>query len=260
MSTGPLATLERYGFPCIVASSHVTCGPKMVVPSDYPPYAIVGGFIFPPDDAIDLDNRLVDFVESSSSSNKPIVYLGWGSMPAPDPVRLIELARGLCDAASCRGVLVAGWSNLLDPTNARCANAIEEASRGEVLFVTKSVRHSWLLPRCAALTHHCGIGTCAAALRAGIPQIACPVMVDQPHNARLLKRLGVVAGIVPFGKLSVERLLPPLKRILDEDGNGPLCDAARDLANMIGKESEGNLDRYADAVEGASRFPLPNGI
>jgi hypothetical protein len=263
MSTGPLATLEKYGFPCIVASSSVACGPKMVVPSDYPHYAIVGGFIFPPDDAIDLDERLVDFVESSPSSSSaktPIVYLGWGSMPAPDPVRLIELARGLCDAASCRGVLVAGWSDLFDPTNERCARAIEIASEGGVLLVIKSVRHSWLLPRCAALAHHCGIGTCAAALRAGVPQIACPVMVDQPHNARVMNRLGVVAGIVPFGKLSVERLLPPLRRILDEGGNGPLCDAARNMADRIGKESEGNLDKYADAVEGAARFPAPSGI
>ena len=268
MSTGPLATLEKYGFPCIVASSSVTCGPRMVVPSDYPHYATVGGFIFPPDDAIDLDERLVNFVESSPSSssssssnaNRPIVYLGWGSMPAPDPVRLIELARGLCDAASCRAVLVAGWSDLFDPTNERCARAIENASGDGVLLVIKSVRHSWLLPRCAALAHHCGIGTCAASLRAGVPQIACPVMVDQPHNARVMNRLGVVAGIVPFGKLSVEMLHPPLRRILEEGGSGPLCDAARDVAARIGRESAGNLDKYADAVEGAARFPVLNGV
>jgi sterol 3beta-glucosyltransferase len=255
MTTGPLGVIEKHNFPCLVASSRVTCGPKMTVPADYPPYATVGGFVFPPDDAIELDRRLVDFVESSSSAAVPIVYLGWGSMPAPDPARMIRLARGLCDAASCRGVLVAGWSATLDPSDERCASAIREASQGGVLLVTKSARHSYLLPRCAAIAHHCGIGTCAAALRSGVPQIACPVMVDQPHNAKLLVRLGVAAGIVPFGKLSVERLAVPLRRILDERGDGPLCAAARDVAEKIVMESEGNLGRYAEAVEGAARFP-----
>ena len=41
-----------------------------------------------------LDDRLVDFVEGSDEDDgRPIVYLGWGSMPAPDPARMIELAR-----------------------------------------------------------------------------------------------------------------------------------------------------------------------
>lgn len=181
-------------------------------------------------------------------------------MPAPDPLKMIELARGLCDAASCRGILVAGWSGLLDPSNERCTMAVESASEGDVLFIIKSVRHSWLLPKCAALIHHCGIGTCAAALRAGRPQIACPVMVDQPHNAKMLDRLGVVGGIVPFGKkMTVKTLLPPLMRILNEKGDGPLCQTARDLAMSIGKESDENVERYADAVVGAKRFPVPSG-
>ncbi|KAL3775294.1 hypothetical protein ACHAW5_000945 [Stephanodiscus triporus] len=264
MSTGPFGVFEGHGnFPVLVACSSALCGPRMAVPRDYPPYALVGGFVFPPDDAIALDDRLVDFVEGSDEDDgRPIVYLGWGSMPAPDPARMIELARGLCDASSCRGVLVAGWSSdaALDPADGRCASAIDAAYAGRTLLVIGSARHSWLLPRCAASIHHCGIGTCAAALRSGRPQIACPVMVDQPHNARVLDRLGVAAGIVPFGKMSVDRLLPPLRRILDEGGDGPLCRAARDLAERIERESEGNIERYADAVERAGRFPVPSGV
>ena len=37
MTTGPNRIIEKYGFPVLIASSVVTCGPKMVVPSDYPP-------------------------------------------------------------------------------------------------------------------------------------------------------------------------------------------------------------------------------
>ena len=257
MKAGPMSNFDKFGFPVLVAASTVTCGPQMTVPLDYPPHAIVDGFIFPPssDDNVVLDDRLVNFVENKKGG--PIIYLGWGSMPAPDPIKMIKLARELCDAASCRGILVTGWSSLLDPANEQY---IQTAQEGDVLLIIKSVSHSWLMPKCAALIHHCGIGTCAASLRAGVPQIASPVMVDQPHNAKMLLRLGVLGGIVPFGKkMTVKTLLPPLIKILDEKGNGPLCQAARAVSEKIIKESEGNLERYANAVESAVRFPMPSG-
>ncbi len=43
----------------------------------------------------------------------------------------------------------------------------------------------------AALVHHGGIGTCAQALRAGIPQLITPVFFDQPDNAARVEALGV---------------------------------------------------------------------
>jgi len=54
-----------------------------------------------------------------------------------------------------------------------------------------------LLPRCAALVHHGGIGTAAQALAAGIPQLVRPMTFDQPDNAARLKRLGVASSIRP---------------------------------------------------------------
>ena len=198
---------------------------------------------------------------------------------------MVRLARELCEAANCRAVLVAGWSALLDPLNTDCAAAVAQAAEGGTVLVVKSTPHGWLLPRCAALVHHCGIGTCGAehraerpqharahhgaslptgtcgaALRAGRPQIACPVMVDQPHNAKMLKRLGVASGIVPYAKLSVTRLLPPLLTILRERGDGPLCTAARHAADRVHKESARTLDRYADLVEQAQCFPKPTAV
>jgi UDP:flavonoid glycosyltransferase YjiC (YdhE family) len=60
-----------------------------------------------------------------------------------------------------------------------------------------NVRHiafapfAMLLPRCAAIVHHGGIGTAARALQAGIPQLVMPLSHDQFDNAHLLKRAGV---------------------------------------------------------------------
>ena len=47
---------------------------------------------------------------------------------------------------------------------------------------------SELLPRCAALVHHGGIGTSAQALAAGVPQLIMPMGHDQPDNSRACSR------------------------------------------------------------------------
>ena len=48
-----------------------------------------------------------------------------------------------------------------------------------------------LLPLSSALVHHGGIGTCAQALRAGIPQLITPFGMDQPDNSSRLKKFGI---------------------------------------------------------------------
>lgn len=52
-----------------------------------------------------------------------------------------------------------------------------------------------LLPQCAALVHHGGIGTTAQGLAAGIPQLIMPIAFDQPDNAARAVRLGVARTI-----------------------------------------------------------------
>jgi rhamnosyltransferase subunit B len=54
-----------------------------------------------------------------------------------------------------------------------------------------------LLGRAAALVHHGGIGTSAAALAAGVPQLVMPFAHDQPDNAARLERLGVAESLSP---------------------------------------------------------------
>ena len=50
---------------------------------------------------------------------------------------------------------------------------------------------SQLLPHCAALVHHGGIGTCSQALRAGVPQLIQPFAFDQFDNGARIEKLGV---------------------------------------------------------------------
>ncbi len=71
---------------------------------------------------------------------------------------------------------------------------------------------SQVLPRCAAVVHHGGIGTTAQGLAAGIPQLVMPMAHDQPDNAARLERLGVGHGLRPkrFQTPAVVQLLDEL--------------------------------------------------
>ena len=65
-----------------------------------------------------------------------------------------------------------------------------------------------LLPRCAAIVHHGGIGTTAAALTAATPQLVLPLAWDQPDNARrFLNRYGnpfAASGVDANGRAAIE--------------------------------------------------------
>jgi rhamnosyltransferase subunit B len=71
-----------------------------------------------------------------------------------------------------------------------------------------------LLPRCAALVHHGGIGTTAQALRAGCPQLIMPMAHDQFDNALRVTKLGVGASISVRGYRAT-RIAEQLKPLLE---------------------------------------------
>ncbi|MGI9470890.1 MAG: glycosyltransferase [Rubripirellula sp.] len=52
------------------------------------------------------------------------------------------------------------------------------------------VSFSQLLPQCAAIVHHGGVGTTSQAIAAGIPQVIRPHAFDQFDNAQRVERLG----------------------------------------------------------------------
>jgi UDP:flavonoid glycosyltransferase YjiC (YdhE family) len=111
---------------------------------------------------------------------------------------------------------------------AQCAAACEMLGR-HGLFLTRHarqlpsplppfIRHvpfaplGALLPRCAAIVHHGGIGTTAAALAAGVPQLVLPFAYDQFDNAAQVRRLGVGEWLPPRRR-SAAHLAAALKRL-----------------------------------------------
>ncbi|XP_024316826.1 sterol 3-beta-glucosyltransferase UGT80B1 isoform X8 [Brachypodium distachyon] len=80
-------------------------------------------------------------------------------------------------------------SSELEATALSCDSTLLFNSR--LFCFSGSIPYSWLFPKCAAAIHHAGSGSTAAALFAGIPQVACPFLLDQFYWAERLHWLGV---------------------------------------------------------------------
>ena len=84
--------------------------------------------------------------------------------------------------AGVRAIVQSGWTGL-------------HVDDDTVLTIGEAP-HDWLFPRVAAVAHHCGAGTTAAGLRAGVPTIALPAYGDGPFWARRITALGVSAATI----------------------------------------------------------------
>ena len=168
-------------------------------PADWPSSCTTAGYWWPaPSPDFAAPPELAAFLEAGP----PPVYVGFGSMPTRDARTLSSLVGDAARAAGVRVVLSAGWAGL-------------DASGDDVLTISE-VPHELLFPRMAAVVHHAGAGTTAAGLRAGVPAVPVPVMVDQPFWAQRLVRLGVAPAAVPFRRLTATRLGAAIREAVAE--------------------------------------------
>jgi sterol 3beta-glucosyltransferase len=160
-------------------------------PHDWPDwYHVTGYWFLEPPAGFQPPPALLRFLEAGS----PPVYIGFGSMIAEDPHRLTETALAALQLTGQRGILLSGWSGL------------SSAQIPETVFCLKDVPHTWLFPRMAAIVHHGGAGTTGASLRAGIPTIVTPFLLDQFGWGKVVSNLGVGPKAIPAKKLTAEKL------------------------------------------------------
>lgn len=150
----------------------------------------------------DATQRLPDELEDFLGAGPPPVLIGFGSMASGDGERLSEIAVRALRRAGLRGVLQAGSAGL--------------AADGDDVLTIGDVPHALLFPRLAAVVHHAGAGTSAAALRAGVPAVTVPVTADQPFWAMRLAALGAATDPIPFRSLTTERLAHSLDRVVKQ--------------------------------------------
>ena len=109
----------------------------------------------------------------------------------------------------------------------------------------------------AAIVHHGGAGTTAAAARAGKPQLVVPHIADQFFFGNLVNELGVGVAPVRRSRLHVDALAQRLKALLNDA-------ALRERAAQLGEKIRArpraeNLSRLLVVREGVSLPVLPIG-
>ena len=104
---------------------------------------------------------------------------------------------------------------------------------------------SRILPRCAALVSHGGIGTIAQGLAAGIPQLIMPMAHDQPDNAARLRRLGIGLALKPK-HYRATAVANALTRLLNDPA---FATRAQAFGKQIAHSSASAMNQACDALE-----------
>lgn len=182
------------------------------------------------------EERPAPEIEAFLNQGEPPVYIGFGSMLAPNATKLVrEAVKGL-KKAGLRGIIARGWAQLPDQAG------------DHVLFID-GAPHDRLFPRCRAIVHHGGAGTTAAALHAGRPSLVIPFMMDQPWWAERLRETGLSPPPLLPKRLTAGRFARALRRLVRGEAYARRCqDIARELA------SENGVGRAADIIESEAEF------
>jgi len=209
----------------LVGAFHEIFIPTQRIPADWPSNFFFRNFVFVPRTPEgSVDTKLKEFLKNCGEV--PLVYLGLGSMPAPRPQELMDLANNIIRTLKVKAIVCAGWTDV----------SISDGLENEILVV-KSVPHDVLFPKCKVILHHAGAGTCAAALRSGVPSVCLPVMLDQFYNSKQLMRLGVAPSAVPFQRAtsSQEEVVEAVKLAMNSD---EMTQKAQEIAKRI-EETDG---------------------
>jgi UDP:flavonoid glycosyltransferase YjiC (YdhE family) len=155
----------------------------------------------------------------------------------------LETSRLFVDAIEQAGVraIVQGWEA-----------GMEQLALPPAVYAAGSLPHRWLLPRCAGLVHHGGFGTTAAGLRAGLPALAIPHLVDQFYWAQRIHELGAGPAPIRRPRLDVQSLAAALGELAHRED---LRAAASALGAQI--RAEQGLEEAVHLIEGT--FLAPGG-
>ncbi len=139
------------------------------------------------------------------AAGPPPVLITFGSiLGGRDPDQMTQLLVDALQKSGQRGLIYRGWGDLGNLPLPATVMAID------------AVPHAWLLPRVAAVVHHGGAGTTAAALRANVPSVVVPVFGDQRFWAQRVQSLGVAPPPIPRRQLTSTNLAAAIQQTLTD--------------------------------------------
>lgn len=173
-----------------------------------------------------LDPELETFIEAGPA---PII-ISFGSMALKNPeVFKKNLLVALAEYDN-RAVILTGNTGMSFEGN-------------EQIFATKGAPHLQLFPLGKGIIHHGGVGTMAAALSSGKPQLIIPFGVDQPFWAKRLFERGYSVKAIKEKDITVDLLVERMNEMESDQ----LKKRAAQISRAI-KEEQG-LDKAVAYIE-----------
>jgi UDP:flavonoid glycosyltransferase YjiC (YdhE family) len=170
--------------------------------------------------------ELVDFL----AAGPPPVYIGFSSVTHLEREDMTTLIVQALAQSGQRGIITSGWSALG-----------QESNLPDTIYATQAIPHDWLFSQVSVAVHHGGVGTTGAALRAGIPSVIIPFVVDEPFWAWQVNQLGAGTPGIPPKQLTAERLAAALDTAANDK---TLRKRAAQLGIQI--QSEQGVERAVD--------------
>jgi vancomycin aglycone glucosyltransferase len=226
----PVDSLRNHLFednPLVIAADKILFPPDPLWGERYP-YA---NFVFF-DDPTPLDPKL----DAWLAAGEPPVFVGFGSMSGEGTDRVEGMIVDAVSASGRRCIVGAGWAGL-------GAGNLPPGWR-----VVREAPHALLFPRTAVVVHHGGSGTTAQALRAGVPQVILPLILDQFHHAHRLHLAGIAPRPVPMEKITTAELADAIQAALKLPA-GPRETAAARLRISDGR---GDIVRRTESLVAAA--------
>jgi vancomycin aglycone glucosyltransferase len=208
------------------------------LPPEWPDADVIG--YLDPGDGDPLPPEVEAFLERGPAP----IYIGFGSMPDRDPQRTTQLFVEATRRAGVRAVVSRGWAQFGQALPEHC-------------IAVGPVSHPRLFARVAAVVHHGGAGTTAAATRAGKPQLIVPHIADQFFFGNLVDELGIGVPALRRKRLTTDALAKRLERLVNDEA---MRERAAELgAKIRARPRPENLSRLLVQRAGASLPVLPFG-
>ena len=173
---------------------------------DWPAGTHLMGFpLFDEGEEEDLAPEVKSFIDQGEP---PIVFMPGSLMQHAESI--FETAVRACQQMGLRAILLSRYKHQIP----------QQLPEGVRHFEYVPLKR--ILKRASVLVHHGGIGTCAQALKAGVPQLIHPMAYDQFDNAWRLQQLGVGESIVP-SHLQVENLADTLGGLIQSSDLRARC-------------------------------------
>ena len=154
------------------------------------------GFFFLETKEQELVPQLNQFIHEGT----PPIVISFSSMPLKNPTRFQEVVKEALRQTHNRGIILTGNSGI-------------KFEDEKDIYTIQSAPHTALFPLAKGIIHHGGVGTMAAALKSGKPQLIIPFNVDQPFWAHRLYTKGYALKPLKEKDVEVDTLVERIKEM-----------------------------------------------